>query len=141
MVNGQPQVGVGAIVLHHGRILLVRRAKEPNQGLWSIPGGRLRLGEKLHEAAEREILEETGIRIRVGKLLYHFEFIAHGDDDMVAYHYVVLDFAGDYLGGELQAGDDAIEAAWVGFDTLPELSLTVSTRDCLHKLYPQRVIN
>ncbi|MDH3355103.1 MAG: NUDIX domain-containing protein, partial [Chromatiales bacterium] len=75
-----PVVGVGAIVIHEGAVLLVKRGKAPHKGEWAIPGGKLKWGETLQQGAEREILEETGIAIEAGELLYHFEHIVPAKD-------------------------------------------------------------
>jgi len=107
--------------------------------MWSIPGGKIRPGESLEAAVEREILEETGLVIRVGELAYHFEFIEHDDDSALRYHYVVLDYFAEYLGGELSAGDDAADARWVGFDEMETLALNASSRKALQQLYPEGV--
>ena len=95
-----PQIGVGAVVQRDGCVLLVRRGTAPYAHRWAIPGGRQRPGETLQQAAEREILEETGIRIRAGKLIYHTEYIEHDASGGVRYHYVILDLEGEYLDGE-----------------------------------------
>jgi ADP-ribose pyrophosphatase len=74
-----PQVAVGAIVIKDGRVLLVKRSQPPSKGLWAIPGGRVELGETLKEAAEREIIEETGLTIRAGDPVYTFDVIERDD--------------------------------------------------------------
>jgi len=132
-----PQLGVGAIVCHQDKVLLVKRGKPPSAGQWAIPGGKVQAGEALRVAAEREILEETGVVIRAGELAYHFEFIERDERGALRYHYVVLDYVGEYVSGEPCAGDDAAEARWVGFDELSSLALNTSTREALHRLYPQ----
>jgi 8-oxo-dGTP diphosphatase len=134
-----PQLGVGAIVCHQDRVLLVQRGRPPSEGLWSIPGGKVQPGESLQDAAEREILEETGIVIRVGELAYHFEFIERDDQGAIRYHYVVLDYYGEYVSGKPCAGDDASDARWVRFDEMSSLALNASTRKALRQLYPQRL--
>jgi ADP-ribose pyrophosphatase YjhB (NUDIX family) len=131
-----PQLGVGAIVCHQGKVLLVKRGRAPSEGLWSIPGGKVQPGEPLAQAVAREILEETGVRIDVGGLAWHFEFIDHDESGAVRYHYVVLDYYGSYLGGEPRGGDDAAEARWVGYDELASLALNASSREALQALYP-----
>ena len=135
-----PQLGVGAIVCHRDRILLVLRGREPARGQWAIPGGKVLAGETMQAAAEREILEETGVTIRAGELAYRFEFIEHDAAGALRYHYVVLDFFGEYLAGVPHAADDADEARWVGFDELDGLSLNTTTRKALAQLYPDRLL-
>jgi 8-oxo-dGTP diphosphatase len=132
-----PQLGCGAIVRRGDTLLLVKRGQPPLAGQWAIPGGRVRAGELLRAAVEREILEETAVSIRAAELLYQFEYIEHDEAGELTFHYVVLDFAGDYLGGEPFAGDDAAVAAWVRFDELAALALTDSTREALHALFPE----
>lgn len=126
-----PQVGVGAVVFHQGAVLLVQRANPPCSQEWAIPGGKVRLGETLQQAAEREILEETGIRIKAGEPIYAFDLIetdAHGE---VQWHYAIIDLQGEYLGGEIKAGDDATAAGWFRPEDLAELPLNATTRKLL----------
>lgn len=136
MTRRRPEVGIGAVVEHGGAILLIERATPPNQGLWAIPGGRLEFGETLQQAAEREIREETGIVIRAGEVIYTTEFLDYDAQGEVQYHYVILDLRGDYLSGEVSAGDDASAAAWVPFAQLDRLALTDSTSTALQQLFP-----
>lgn len=132
-----PQLGCGAIVRRDNTVLLVKRGMPPRQGQWAIPGGKVLAGESLHVAAEREVFEETGIRVRAGEMVYQLEYIEHDESGELAFHYVVLDYLAEYRGGELKAGDDAIEAAWVSFAELVSINLTDSTRDALHTLFPR----
>ncbi len=134
-----PQLGVGAVVCHRDKILLVLRGKPPSINQWAIPGGKIAAGEPLAAAVEREILEETGIAIRAGELAWHFEFIERDGDGAVRYHYVVLDFFAEYLHGEPRAGDDAADARWVPLDELDHLELNPTTRTLLAQLYPQYI--
>ncbi len=105
-----PRVGVGAIVVKKGKVLLVKRGIEPSKGLWAIPGGTLKLGETLQECAAREIFEETGIKIKVGECIYVFDFIERDKKRKIKFHFVIVDFAADYISGEPQGADDALEA-------------------------------
>ena len=129
-----PRVGVGAVVLREGRVLLVRRGVAPAHGLWAIPGGALELGETLKEAAEREILEETGITIRAGDPVFTCDVLVRDDDGRIRFHYVIVDLAADYVGGEVVGGDDALEARWVAPEELPALSATKTTLKLLRQI-------
>ncbi|MBE0510489.1 MAG: NUDIX hydrolase [Chromatiales bacterium] len=132
-----PQLGVGAVVCHQKALLLVKRARPPGQGLWAIPGGRVQPGETMQAAAEREIREETGVRIRAAGLAWQFEHIEQDPDGGLRFHYVVLDFYGEYLSGEPKAGDDASEARWVPFAELNGLALHPETARLLRSFYPE----
>jgi 8-oxo-dGTP diphosphatase len=129
-----PRVGVGAVVLREGQVLLVRRGTAPSQGLWAIPGGVLELGETLQKAAEREILEETGIIIRAGEPVFICDVCHRDDDGRVRYHYVIVDLAADYISGEVQGADDAMEARWVSSAELHELPVTKTTLKLLRQI-------
>jgi ADP-ribose pyrophosphatase len=130
-----PQVGVGAVVFHENKILLVKRARPPAQGQWAIPGGRLEVGETLQRAAEREILEEAGICIRARHPLYTFDMIERDDDGSVRFHYVIVDLAAEYISGEPRASDDAIEARWLSADELRSLPVSNQTLALLRELH------
>ena len=111
-----PVVGVGAVVVHDGKALIVRRAHDPRKGEWSLPGGRVELGESLIEATRREMLEETGLDVAVGEMIEVFDRIHRHDDGRVRYHFVIVDFLCTVVGGALCAGDDAEAVAWVTAD-------------------------
>ena len=123
----QPVVAVGAIVFRDNRILLVRRGQPPSRDLWAIPGGRVELGETLQEAAEREILEETGITIRAQSPVYTFDYIERQGSAPPRFHYVIIDLTAEYVDGEIKAGDDAAEASWVAAEELDGLKVSVKT--------------
>jgi ADP-ribose pyrophosphatase len=131
-----PQLGVGAVVCHRDALLLVKRGRLPGQGLWAIPGGRVQPGEPMRAAAEREIREETGVQILATDLAWQFEHIEQDPEGGLLFHYVVLDFYGEYLAGELQAGDDASEARWVPLAELATLALHPETARLLRRFYP-----
>ena len=130
-----PQVGVGAIVFHQNRVLLVKRGQPPNKNQWAIPGGRIQLGETLQQAAEREILEETSIHIKAGKPVFTFDLIQHDNQERCQWHYVVVDLDAEYLSGDPVAGDDAIEARWVKAGELTELPVNDMTIKLLKTHY------
>jgi len=130
-----PRVAVGAVVFHRGRVLLVRRASPPARDLWAIPGGGVRLGETLRRAAEREVLEETGLRIRAAEPVFTFEVIDRGKDGRIRFHYLIVDLEAEYLEGELRAGDDAAEARWVSAAEMDDLPVNDTTRRLLFEHY------
>jgi 8-oxo-dGTP diphosphatase len=112
-----PVVGVGGVVVRDGRALIVRRGHEPRKGEWSLPGGRVELGESLEDATRREIREETGLDVDVGPLVEAFDRV-HRLDGRIRYHFVILDYLCVPLAGEARAGDDAEEVAWVTAEEL-----------------------
>lgn len=126
-----PQVGVGAVVFHNGAVLLVERRNPPCANEWAIPGGKVRLGETLQQAAEREILEETGIRIKASEPVYAFDLIEKDTGGNVQWHYAIIDLEAEYLGGEVRAGDDAVAAAWFRPEQLAEITVNATTRQML----------
>ena len=129
-----PRVGVGAITLKDGKVLLVKRAIDPNKGLWAIPGGTLKLGETLQECAAREILEETGVRIKVGACVYVFDFLERDAKRKIKFHFVVVDFAADYISGEPRGADDALEAEWLSPAEINKLSVAKNTLKALRSI-------
>jgi ADP-ribose pyrophosphatase YjhB (NUDIX family) len=121
-----PRLCVGAIAVSDGRLLLIRRGREPAAGKWSVPGGRLEAGETVAAAVARELREETGLEGACGELVGWVERI---DPD---HHYVILDFRVRVEGSpEPVPGDDAVEAAWVPLGQVPSLSLVSGLEDFL----------
>lgn len=122
----KPEVGVGAVVVAEGRLLMIRRGRQPASGRWSLPGGRLEAGETLAQAVEREVAEETGQDVACGAFVGYAERMGEG------WHFVILDFEATVTTPRtLLAGDDAEDAAWVGLDQVAELDLVDGLLDFL----------
>lgn len=127
-MSPRPEVAVGAVVVHDGSLLLVRRGHGPAAGEWAVPGGRVEAGEMLAEAVVREVLEETGLECVCGELVGWVE--RFGDD----HHFVILDFWATVLEhGRPVAGDDAAEVAWVPLEDVAEMALVEGLAEFLHE--------
>ena len=128
-----PKVGVGVLVVHEGKILLVRRTMMPERGKWSIPAGFIDHGEDPKEVAVREAYEETNLRVEIEKLVdvYYNEPTDEGGASIFILYRARL------LGGEVEAGDDADAAGFFAPDELPELAFD-STRDALRILQEEQ---
>jgi 8-oxo-dGTP diphosphatase len=135
----RPIIGVGAAIVNQGRALVVRRATEPLRGEWSVPGGVLELGEKLHEGIRREVLEETGLEVEPRDVLEVVDSIFKDDDGRTRYHYVLIDYLCSVTGGEACAGSDVSEVKWVAEDELPALELRESIERVLRKALSARM--
>ena len=130
--ESHPTPGVGAVVVEDGMVLLVRRGRGAYIDHWAVPGGRQHRGETMREAAARETLEETGLIVDVGDVVWAGDIM---DDALPpTYHYVVVDFAATRVGGHLEAGDDAAEARWVPLGEVRSMPLTPTMFDLLERL-------
>ncbi len=118
----RPAVGVGAVLVHEGKVLLIRRGKEPLRGRWVVPGGTVELGETLREALVREVEEETGLTVEPRALLAVFDRIDREDGE-VRYHCVIVDYLCSYVAGALRAGSDAEAVAFAAAEELPAYDL------------------
>lgn len=129
----RPIVGVGGVIIDGDRVVLIKRKYEPLAGRWSIPGGTLEVGEGLEEGVARELVEETGLVVRVGPVIEVFDRILRDEDGRVKYHFVLVDYLCLPVAGSLQAGDDVSDAEWVGFDDLAPYDLTAKATDVLRR--------
>jgi len=128
-----PIVGVGAVIVHEGKVLIARRANPPLQGEWSIPGGKLELGEKLRDGIAREVMEETGLQVEVGPVLDVFDSIFPDGEGRTQYHYVLIDYLCHLRSGTLEAASDASEVRWARAEELDGLGMKQVTIDVIRK--------
>ena len=129
----RPIVGVGAVIVHHGRALLVRRNTEPLKGEWSVSGGALELSEKLRDAVQREALEETSLQVEAQEVLEVFDSIFTDGDGRTQYHYVLVDYLCRVVAGEARAGSDVSAVRWVTEEELAGLALRESIERVVRK--------
>jgi 8-oxo-dGTP diphosphatase len=128
-----PRVGVGAVVLDAGRVLLVRRGAAPSMGKWTLPGGLVELGETTVEAVCRELMEECGIAIRPCGVAGVMDRIVRDAEGRVRYHYVLVDYLAHAESDRVVAGSDAAECCWVALDRLHELEVTEGLADMIER--------
>ena len=138
----RPIVGVGGVIIDNGRALLIRRGSEPLRGEWSIPGGTLELGESLQQGVARELLEETGLEVRVLELIEVFDRIFPGDGPQSPaanyrprFHFVIVDYLCERIGGKPRAGSDVTDVAFAKEDELGQYHLTETATRVLKKAF------
>ncbi|MCH8491464.1 MAG: NUDIX hydrolase [Oceanicaulis sp.] len=119
-------MSVGAVIWRGDDVLLIRRARAPFEGQWSIPGGKVEFGETLEDALVREVREETGVEISLTGLIGVYQSI---EPDT---HFVMVDWCADWVSGEPNAADDALEACFVPFDAALARIAWDTTRTALH---------
>ncbi len=133
----RPTVGVGIALFKEDEVLLVRRAKGPRAGEWSIPGGHLEAGETTRSAARRELREETGLgKVALGGLVDVVDLIEHDADGRLVRHYVLVDFWAEVsreIAARARAGDDAAELCWLPLARLGHIALWDETRRVIGK--------
>lgn len=130
----RPSVAVGALVIHQGRVLLVKRGRPPAKDCWAIPGGRVRLGETMRAAAERELLEETGIKVRAREVACVLDAIVPDADGRIRFHYAIIDFAADYISGQPTPGDDATDVCWLTPSQIDQFPVNKTTLSLLKEI-------
>ena len=131
----RPIVGVGGVVIHGERALLIRRGSAPLEGEWSIPGGMLEIGETILEGVQRELLEETAIEVRVLDLIEVFERVTRDGEGRLKYHFVILDYLCEVVRGEALAGSNVTDVAWARETELGGYSLTPTATRVIQKAF------
>jgi len=125
----RPYLAVSAAIFHAGRVLIVRRGTPPMQGVYTLPGGGVELGETLEQAIVREVREETGLAIEPIALAGYRQVIARDADGRIERHFVILPFAARYLAGEIALNAELVEAAWLWPAELSGLNTTEGLAD------------
>jgi ADP-ribose pyrophosphatase YjhB (NUDIX family) len=126
-LSAGPVLGVSVCVVRDGRVLLTQRAEPPFKGRWSLPGGHVEWGERLKDAALRELKEETRLDARLRHIIDWAEIIDE------ARHFVIAVFLADWVRGEAIAGGDAKDARWADLEELKKLDLTPGLADMLSR--------
>lgn len=120
----RPFLAVSAAIVRDGKLLVVRRARQPGMGWHTFPGGGVELGETLEAAVAREVKEETGLDVSVGALIGHRDVIIRDPGGRVARHFVVLPFLARWTGGEFVLNEEHDAGDWLGVDALAGLKTT-----------------
>ncbi len=130
----KPMVGVGVLISQEDRYIIIKRAVEPDKGLWSIPGGMVEIGERASDAAVREAKEETGLDVEITDLLDVVDKIIKDEDGRIRFHFVILDYRASPTGGDLQAASDALDARWVTAEEFPGYELSPTLVEMLKRV-------
>ena len=131
----RPLVGAGAVVHRNGRVLLIRRKFPPNAGKWSLPGGLVELGETVHDAAAREVEEETGLKVEVQGLLDVGTDVHHDSRGRLKFHYVLVDYLARPVGGRVKLNAESSGSGWFTRRQSEGLEMTTGTRAVLRKYF------
>jgi 8-oxo-dGTP diphosphatase len=128
-----PIVGVGAVIIDRGKLLLEKRGNEPAKGKWSIPGGVVELGESLEDAVIRETKEETCLDVEAPRLIDVVYQVDLDEEGRVKYHFVIIDYFVTVKDGQVKAASDADELQWVAIEEVEKYDLTASFRRFFQK--------
>lgn len=131
----RPIIGVGAVIINDGCVLLVERGNEPLKGWWSLPGGGVETGETLEAAIRREVREETCLEIEILEIVEIFERIIRDPDGRAEYHYILIDYLCRPAGGEASPATDAARIAWVRCEDLGRYRITEGTPAVIEKAF------
>jgi mutator protein MutT len=124
----QPTVGVGALIISKGKILLEKRGNEPGRGKWSIPGGLIELGERAEQTVIREVKEETDLEVEKPELIDVVDNVVRDERGEIKYHFVIIDYLVKLKEGIAKAASDAEELKWVALNDVEKHDLTPTFR-------------
>jgi ADP-ribose pyrophosphatase YjhB (NUDIX family) len=127
----RPIVAVGVAVRRDDQVLVVQRGREPSLGMWTIPGGVVDLGECMRDAAAREVREECGIEVEVGRVVGILDNIVRDEDGEIRFHYAIVDFGAQYVSGGLELNDELWGGAWITPDQFDEYDVSPRARAIL----------
>jgi ADP-ribose pyrophosphatase YjhB (NUDIX family) len=133
-----PIAAVGAIVFKGESVLLIKRAREPSAGQWSIPGGKIELGETLAGAAVREVEEETGIEIRVDKVVNSYDNIIRDESGDIKYHYLIVYYSADYVSGEPRLSPESSDVMWKELSGVREMEMSGILKEIILAAFDRR---
>ena len=133
----KPLIGVGAVIVCNGRILLEKRKGEPGKGKWTIPGGLVELGERAEQTVIREVREETNLEVENPELIDVVDSITFDEDGRIKYHFVIIDYFVKLKGGTVKAADDAAELKWVPFSEVEKYDLTRTFKEFFERNFKQ----
>jgi len=137
-----PVVAVAGVIFNEKKeVVLIKRGAEPRKGEWSIPGGSVELGEKLEDALVREVEEECSLKVEPGPIVSQIERIEYDSSGKIKYHYVILDYACRYVGGDLISGSDAAEAKWVNINEVDNMPLTNELKQIVKSAFGKILVN
>ena len=128
-----PIAAVGTIVLREEQVLLIMRTREPGAGKWSIPGGKIELGESLFEAAHREVLEETGINVDIRKAVNTYDSIVRDEEGEIKFHYFLVYCTAGYIDGEPQTSAESSEVVWTDLSDIDGLDMNPVLKNIIRK--------
>lgn len=127
----RPIASVACCVFKGNRVLVIKRANPPSQGLWSVPGGMIELGETFQDAAKRELDEECGIEIEIDRIFDVENFTVPDETGRIQFHYVVTYLVARYISGEVRPGSDALDVCWATSQELSSLDMNPVVRDIM----------
>jgi mutator protein MutT len=129
----RPLVGVGAVIVCNGKILLEKRQNDPGRGKWSIPGGLVELGESIEQTVTREVKEETGLEVEEPEHIDVVDSVDLDENNKIKYHFVIVEYLVKVRGGMAKAGSDAADLRWVRFNEVEKCDLTKTFRAFFHR--------
>jgi ADP-ribose pyrophosphatase len=134
----RPVPAVAALVIKEEKVLMVQRGNPPAENLWALPGGKVRLAETMAQAVEREVLEETGIKVRAGEPILAIDAIYRDEKDALLFHYVIVYYRAVFISGGITPGDDVRDARWLFLEDLKDIDVERKTLEIIKKAFRNR---